>query len=172
MLQDSKFIHTRTSPAGHGGAAGRSVMAEALWEPPNPTLIFHFVSRLSSGCPVSQHQIWLVPRYGPVDMTFFYFQMNQCHGKSQILKRSDVSNHLKSCTGQHSDCLTYLYDRTQGFRPMVSSAVWGKAPAARKSHSKSSNGRFLKRLGTRVIPEQPYEHARWLYFFNKYTPLC
>ena len=23
-------------------------------------------------------------------------------------------------------------DRTQGFRPMVSSAVWGKAPAARK----------------------------------------
>ena len=25
-------------------------------------------------------------------------------------------------------------DRTQGFRPMVSSAVWGKAPAARKVH--------------------------------------
>ena len=24
-------------------------------------------------------------------------------------------------------------DRTQGFRPMVSSAVWGKAPAARQS---------------------------------------
>ena len=23
------------------------------------------------------------------------------------------------------------YDRTQGFRPMVSSAVWGKAPTAR-----------------------------------------
>ena len=23
-------------------------------------------------------------------------------------------------------------DRTEGFRPMVSSAVWGKAPAARK----------------------------------------
>ena len=23
-------------------------------------------------------------------------------------------------------------DRTQGFRPMVSSALWGKAPAARK----------------------------------------
>ena len=24
-----------------------------------------------------------------------------------------------------------IYPRTQGFRPMVSSAVWGKAPAAR-----------------------------------------
>ena len=24
-------------------------------------------------------------------------------------------------------------DRTQGFRPMVPSAVWGKAPAARKT---------------------------------------
>ena len=29
-----------------------------------------------------------------------------------------------------------IHDRTQGFRPMVSSAVWGKAPAARKSFSK------------------------------------
>ena len=29
------MINTRTSPAGHGGAAARSEMAEALWESPN-----------------------------------------------------------------------------------------------------------------------------------------
>ena len=47
----------------------------------------------------------------------------------------------KDCVSRHalnvaldSIVIVYssLYDRTQGFRPMVSSAVWGKAPAARK----------------------------------------
>ena len=58
--------YTRTSPAGHGGAAVRSVMAEALWESPNPTSIFHFVSRLSSVCPLSQHQMRPIRRSRPL----------------------------------------------------------------------------------------------------------
>ena len=45
LIQDRG--HTRTSPAGHGGAAGRPETAEALWESPYPTSIFPFVSRLS-----------------------------------------------------------------------------------------------------------------------------
>ena len=28
--------------------------------------------------------------------------------------------------------IVLVYDRTEGFRPVVSSVVWGKAPAARK----------------------------------------
>ena len=34
----------------------------------------------------------------------------------------------------------YYYDRTEGFRPMVSSALWGKAPAARQFATDDSDG--------------------------------
>ncbi len=38
-------------------------------------------------------------------------------------------------------------DRTQGFRPMVSSAVWGKAPAARKKLEFSLVSKVSKTMG-------------------------
>ena len=48
-----------------------------------------------------------------------------------------------------------IYPRTEGFRPMVSSAVWGKAPAARKTLEKTHD--FFLQTEPPEFPEKKTE---------------
>ena len=91
LVQNSyKLVHqlvtnlpTLVEPSVHGMGAPQSDQghARSIWEPPNPTSIFHFVSRLSRWCALSQRQMRPIRRSGPRYLVFFYFQMNQSHAK-------------------------------------------------------------------------------------------